>query len=86
VIFVPDRQRHFTLVELSAVLLKYCRELAEVQCSKAGRSFCITAFFQTAALHSEDWQKLLRQLEFAPQRSCNLGLLLHAITSLDSKV
>jgi hypothetical protein len=48
VIFVPCHQRHFTLVELCAVLLKYCRELAAVQCSKAGKAFCITASFSNS--------------------------------------
>jgi molecular chaperone DnaK (HSP70) len=47
-IFVSCRQRHFTVVELKGIPLEHYRELAEVQCSKASKSFCITASFSNS--------------------------------------
>ncbi|ERF69902.1 hypothetical protein EPUS_05446 [Endocarpon pusillum Z07020] len=42
VVYVPCRRRHYTLVELTANLLSYCRQLAEARCSSAALHVCIT--------------------------------------------
>jgi Hsp70 protein len=42
VLFVPFRQRHYTLVELTALLLARCRWLAGAHCSTVTAAVCIT--------------------------------------------
>ncbi|KAF7507694.1 hypothetical protein GJ744_010247 [Endocarpon pusillum] len=42
VVYVPCRRRHYTLVDLTANLLSYCRQLAEARCSSAALHVCIT--------------------------------------------
>ena len=42
IFYVPCRRRHYTLVELTANLLRYCRQLAEAHCSSFALTVCIT--------------------------------------------
>jgi len=42
VVFVPSRRRHYTLVELTAILLSRCRRLAEAYCLTDIAAVCIT--------------------------------------------
>jgi Hsp70 protein len=41
-VFVPSRRRHYTVVELTAILLLRCKELAEAYFSTAVAAVCIT--------------------------------------------